>query len=171
MKSNCHYKFQLFGIALALSASASQAFAIGTANDIDQSANKTAFSVLDTDKNGTLTKAEAYKERIFVRHFAAADKNHDGTLDLQEYTDYRTQAQQKNVKRITKDSVITSKVKGSMLKDEGMKSLNVSVETQQGIVILSGFVETQDQIQQAGKIAAATDGVKSVKNSLVLKKE
>jgi osmotically-inducible protein OsmY len=38
-------------------------------------------------------------------------------------------------------------------------------------VLLSGFVETEDQIQQAGKIAAEIEGVKSVENSLLLKKD
>lgn len=71
---------------------------------------------------------------------------------------------------MAKDNFITSKVKGNLLKDEGLKSLKVSVKTHQGVVLLSGFVETEDQIQQAGKIAADTEGVKSVKNSLMLKK-
>jgi len=49
--------------------------------------------------------------------------------------------------------------------------MHVSVKTHQGIVLLSGFVETKDQIQQAGKVAADVEGVKSVKNSLLMKKE
>jgi osmotically-inducible protein OsmY len=39
------------------------------------------------------------------------------------------------------------------------------------VVQLGGFVETEEQIEQAGKIATNTEGVKSVKNSLILKKE
>jgi osmotically-inducible protein OsmY len=38
-------------------------------------------------------------------------------------------------------------------------------------VLLSGFVETEAQIYHAAKIAAETEGVTSVKNSLVLKKD
>ena len=67
--------------------------------------------------------------------------------------------------------MITSKVKGSLLKDEGLKSLKVSVKTNHGVVLLSGFVETEDQIRQAGNIAADIEGVKAVENSLLLKKE
>jgi osmotically-inducible protein OsmY len=37
-------------------------------------------------------------------------------------------------------------------------------------VQLNGFVETEDQIKQAEKVAASVEGVKSVKNSLMLKK-
>lgn len=137
----------------------------------NESAYTTSFKALDTDGDGTLTKSEARKEKLFANHFSVANKDADGTLDLEEYTNYKTQAEQKNVKRVVKDSVITSKVKGSLLKEEGLKSMKVSVKTHQGVVQLSGFVETEDQIQQAGKIATETEGVKSVKNSLILKKE
>lgn len=75
------------------------------------------------------------------------------------------------MKRVVKDSVITSKVKGNLLKEEGLKSMKVSVKTQQGVVLLSGFVETEEQIQQAEQVASEVEGVKSVKNSLLLKKE
>jgi len=75
------------------------------------------------------------------------------------------------MKRVTSDTMITSKVKGNLLKDEGLKSLEVSVKTNHGVVLLSGFVETEDQIKQAETIARETEGVKSVKNSLLLKKQ
>jgi len=47
--------------------------------------------------------------------------------------------------------------------------MKISVETHQGVVLLSGFVETEAQIKQAEAIAGAIEGVKSVKNSLVVK--
>lgn len=172
MKTNINFKTTLSIIALAVSSISLQAHAIGTANDMNQTTYSDAFKALDTDNDGTLTRSEVKDEKIFHgRHFAAADKNHDGTLDQQEYSDYRSQAEQKETKRVVSDSWITSKVKSKLLGDEGLKSLKVSVETHQGVVLLSGFVETENQIQQAEKIAAATEGVKSVKNSLVLKKD
>jgi hyperosmotically inducible protein len=66
--------------------------------------------------------------------------------------------------------MITSKIKTELLKDEGLKSFKVHVETYQGIVQLNGFVETEEQITLAGKVAASVEGVKSVKNSLMIKK-
>lgn len=171
MKNNTHFKSTPLFIALAVSLVSSQAFAVDNMNDANQSAYTTAFKALDVDNSGTLTKTEAKKEKLFSKHFSAADKDKDGTLDEKEYTNYKSQAEQENIKRIAKDSVITSKVKGSLLKDEGLKSLKVSVKTYQGVVLLSGFVETESQIKQAEEIAAGTEGVKSVKNSLVLKKD
>jgi len=171
MKNITQFNFTLIAMALATSALSTQAFALDDISDVNQSAYTTSFKALDVDSSNTLTKTEAKKEKLFAKHFAVADINNDGTLDEQEYTNYKSKSEQKNVKRVVKDSVITSKVKGSLLKDEGLKSLKVSVKTSHGVVLLSGFVETEEQIQQAGKIAADIEGVKSVENSLLLKKE
>lgn len=171
MKNNTHFKSTLLVMALATSAVSTQVFALDDLANVNQSAYSASFKALDVDNSNTLTKSEAKKEKLFAKHFTEADKNNDATLDEQEYTNYKSKSEQKSVKRIAKDSVITSKVKANLLKDEGLKSLKVSVKTNQGVVLLSGFVETEDQIQQAEKIAAETEGVTSVKNSLLLKKE
>ena len=68
------------------------------------------------------------------------------------------------------DTALTAKVKTALLDDATMKGLPVKVETVQGDVRLSGFVESQAQIDQALKIAKAVEGVKSVKSELSLKK-
>jgi hyperosmotically inducible periplasmic protein len=170
MKNNLHFKSTLLAMALS-GALVTQAFAANDLSEPPKSDYTTSFKALDVDNSKTLTKAEAKKEELFAKHFAAADTDNDGTLDEQEYTNYKSKNEQKTVKRAVKDSVITSKVKGNLLKDEGLKSLKVSVKTHHGVVLLSGFVETEDQIKQAGKIAAEVEGVKSVKNSLLLKKE
>jgi hyperosmotically inducible protein len=171
MKSNSKIKSTVLVSALVLSIGSLQAAAMGAADDIDQTTYTTAFKSLDTNNDGKLSKDEVINEKPFAKNFATADKNHDGTLDQEEFTSYKSKAEQKEVKRIASDSLITSKVKAKMLGDEGLKSLKVSVETHRGIVLLSGFVTTEDQIKQAVKIATDTEGVKSVKNSLVLKKD
>jgi hyperosmotically inducible protein len=171
MKNHINFKPSIIVIALTLGAASPQVFALDNMDDANQSAYTTSFKALDTDSDGTLTKAEAKKEKLFAKRFDAADKDTDGTLDQQEYTNYKTQSEQKNVSRVASDSVITSKVKGNLLKDEGLKSMKVHVKTHQGVVLLSGFVDTEDQVVQAGKVATETEGVKSVKNSLLLKKE
>lgn len=171
MKNLSHFKSTLLVMALASSALSTQAFAADDLSEVNQSAYATSFKALDLDSSNTLTKAEVKGDKLFAKHFAAADTNNDGTLDEQEYTNYKSKSEQKAVKRVVKDSVITSKVKGSLLKDEGLKSLKVSVKTNHGVVLLSGFVETEDQIKQAGKIASEIEGVKSVENSLLIKKE
>lgn len=67
------------------------------------------------------------------------------------------------------DTVITTKIKSALLGDEVVKSLAVSVETVRGVVQLSGFVNTSEQKEAAGKDAWSVEGVKSVKNNLIVK--
>ena len=67
------------------------------------------------------------------------------------------------------DTVITTKIKSALLGDDAVKSFDVSVETVKGVVQLSGFVNTSAQKSAAGKDASAVQGVKSVKNNLIVK--
>ena len=67
------------------------------------------------------------------------------------------------------DSVITTKVKSAILGEPGLKVAEINVETFKGVVQLSGFVSTRDDINSAIKIASNVDGVKSVKNDMQLK--
>jgi len=67
------------------------------------------------------------------------------------------------------DSVITTKVKTALLVDPDVKSLDIGVETFKGVVQLSGFVNSAEQARKAVEIAKSVEGVRSVKNSLVVK--
>jgi osmotically-inducible protein OsmY len=67
------------------------------------------------------------------------------------------------------DSVITTKVKSALLGDDAVKSFEIKVETHQGVVQLSGFVDTSDQKSAAGNDASAVPNVKDVKNDLIVK--
>ena len=67
------------------------------------------------------------------------------------------------------DSVITTKVKALLAADDLLKSFQISVETYKGTVQLSGFVDSQNAVDRAGKIAMDVGGVKSVKNNLNVK--
>jgi len=67
------------------------------------------------------------------------------------------------------DTVITTKVKAAIFNESSLRSLDVSVETDQGIVQLSGFVNSQAEINTAGLLAGGVQGVKSVQNSLQLR--
>jgi hyperosmotically inducible protein len=168
---NINSKIKKSFLAITLLAS-SQSFAM---EDVMEKTNQTAYSnefkSLDTNADGNLSKSEAAKEKLFSKHFSSADTNKDGLLNEEEYTNYKRQTEEKNVKRVMSDTMVTSKVKGSLLKDEGLKSMKVHVKTHQGVVILSGFVDTKDQVTKAGEIASNTEGVNSVKNSLLIKKE
>jgi len=67
------------------------------------------------------------------------------------------------------DSVITTKVKSLLANDDFFKSFEISVETYKGTVQLSGFVNSRYAVNKAGEIARSVQGVKSVKNNLIVK--
>jgi len=136
---------------------------------LDQNGFHADFKKLDADSNDKLSYAEASKEKIFADGFSRADKNKNNTLNYDEYANYKSAEQGKESKRVVADSTITSKIKSKYLLEKGIKSFKVSVETKDGIVVLSGFVESEAVKARAGQIAASVNGVKSVSNGLVVK--
>jgi len=67
------------------------------------------------------------------------------------------------------DSVITTRVKAAILKEDSLKVSEINVETYKGIVQLSGFVSSRDDERTAVKLAKNVKGVKSVKDDIRLK--
>jgi osmotically-inducible protein OsmY len=67
------------------------------------------------------------------------------------------------------DSVITTKIKSLLAADDFLKSFQISVETYQGTVQLSGFVNSQKAVDKAEEIVKSVKGVKSLKNNLIVK--
>ncbi len=67
------------------------------------------------------------------------------------------------------DSIITTKVKTAVLNEPTLKSSEINVETYKGVVQLSGFVNSEADIQKAAEVARGVKGVTSVKNDMRLK--
>ena len=68
------------------------------------------------------------------------------------------------------DGIVTAKVKAALIGDEVIKSTDIAVATRKGEVQLSGFVNSQTQIDRAVLIARGIEGVNSVNNEMVIKK-
>lgn len=67
------------------------------------------------------------------------------------------------------DSVLTTKVKAEIFNDPNLKSSEINVESFKGVVQLSGFVNSQADINQAIQVAKGVKGVNSVKNDMRVK--
>ncbi len=67
------------------------------------------------------------------------------------------------------DATITAKIKTNLVQDAKVSSNDVHVKTYKGVVDLSGFVDSQSQISQAGVVAGQVSGVKAVHNNLIVK--
>lgn len=68
------------------------------------------------------------------------------------------------------DASITAVIKGKFLREPGLDSLNISVQTADGMVTLSGLVDHPAQKSLAERIAKEVDDVKGVVNVLMVKK-
>ena len=67
------------------------------------------------------------------------------------------------------DAAITAKVKTALIGEPGLKALKIDVDTANGVVTLSGAVDTPQNLDRATQVAQAVDGVKSVDNRLNVK--
>jgi len=67
------------------------------------------------------------------------------------------------------DAVLTTKVKAAIFNEPTLKSTEINVETFKGTVQLSGFVNSQADINKAVEVARSVKGVVSVKNNMKLK--
>jgi hyperosmotically inducible protein len=66
------------------------------------------------------------------------------------------------------DPVITAKIKASLLTDPGMTGADVSVNTDRGVVNLTGNVKSQEQAAIASSHAQRQDGVMRIDNHLAV---
>jgi hyperosmotically inducible protein len=71
-----------------------------------------------------------------------------------------------------KDSVITAKIKAKLAEEKPASLAHIHVDTDaDGIVWLSGTARTKEEAEKAHSIAHSTEGVKSVKNHIKVKKD
>jgi osmotically-inducible protein OsmY len=67
------------------------------------------------------------------------------------------------------DTAITTKVKAAIFDESTLKTLQINVKTYQGVVQLSGFVDSAKHVTKAGEVARRVENVRSVKNDLLVK--
>jgi len=64
------------------------------------------------------------------------------------------------------DAAITTKVKAKFATDRDVSAMNIKVDTDNGVVKLSGNAKSQDEANKAAEIAKSTEGVMSVTNDI-----
>ena len=71
---------------------------------------------------------------------------------------------------VVDDSVITTKVKAALVAEPATKARDITVITREGIVQLSGFVDSASERSTAAEVAQGVAGVREVRNDLQIKK-
>lgn len=85
---------------------------------------------------------------------AAADENRSG---VQQAGDYIS------------DAALTTKVKSALAVESELSAIDISVESTDNVVSLTGNVDNEAQIELAERVVKDLDGVKSVHNKLKTK--
>lgn len=124
---------------------------------LDVRANNGVVDISGTVRTGS-EKSDILKRARNVQGVRSVNENltisHSGSGGIGSYID---------------DASITTVVKGKLLGQSGLDSMDISVETTNGIVTLTGEVENSAQIGLAEGVSKEADGVKQVVNHLTYK--
>lgn len=71
--------------------------------------------------------------------------------------------------KLIDDSLLTAKVKAALIESTETKAHQITVETNEGVVQLSGFVDSENARAAATTIALSVTGVKNVRNEISVK--
>jgi hyperosmotically inducible protein len=67
------------------------------------------------------------------------------------------------------DTGIATKVRADIIADPNLKLRQIDVSVMDKVVQLSGFVDSSQEKAHAGEVARKVDGVRSVKNDIVVR--
>lgn len=122
---------------------------------------------VETEKN-VVTLSGFVESQAQAEKAVAVAKKVEGVTSVSDKLHVRDGKEQ-SAKGYAGDTATTSEIKAKLLADDIVPSRKVKVETTDGVVQLSGTVDSKAQSDRADSIAKAIDGVKSVKNDLKVK--
>ena len=73
--------------------------------------------------------------------------------------------------QVVDDSTVTASVKTKLVDDSTTKAHQINVETQKGVVQLTGFVNSNEAKARATELARSVDGVVEVRNDLEIRQK
>jgi hyperosmotically inducible periplasmic protein len=100
---------------------------------------------------------------------AAADRAAQSTREMGAAAADKTQSMGATAGDKVDDATITTKVNAALAKDKDLSAIKIDVDTQNGVVTLSGPAPTATAKQRASEIARTVKGVSSVNNQLTVK--
>ncbi|HGF0772058.1 TPA: molecular chaperone OsmY [Kluyvera georgiana] len=131
---------------------------------LDNESIKSTDISVKTDKK-VVTLSGFVQSQAQAEAAVAAAKTVEGVASVSDKLHVRD-SKESSIKGYAGDTATTSEVKAKLLADDIVPSRNVKVETTDGVVQLSGTVESKAQSERAESVAKAVEGVKSVKNDL-----
>lgn len=146
-----------------------------TAAATDRAADRTAAAT-DRAADRTENAAERVADRTAQATDRAADRTRDAAATVAQKTERAgekiaatSSAAAEKTGEVVSDAVITTKIKAGLVKEPDLSALAIHVETEDGVVMLSGFVDSKNEIERAVKVAKNVQGVTDVKSALKVK--
>ena len=87
--------------------------------------------------------------------------------ESKEAGDYVEQKTDQAVQSVD-DAAITATIKGKLVADDELKAIDINVDTDGGVVTLTGAAPSAAAVERATTIAKAVDGVSNVNNKLTV---
>jgi hyperosmotically inducible protein len=135
--------------------------------------------IADPDTKARQIDVETFRGVVQLNGFVDSDTDRSKATSVAKQVNgvkqVRNNLQLANAKatvgEIIDDSVITTKVKAALVADPVTNAFQINVETRDGAVQLSGFVDTSEQQMKAAQVARGVSGVRTVKNATEVKKK
>ena len=115
------------------------------------------------------TRGEAAEGKIDAAGREISEKAHEGgeaVEDAAHDAKVKTENAASKTGEVITDAAITSEVKTKFLAEPGVSGLNINVDTNSGVVTLTGDVKSKAEADKAIAIARKSAGVKQVINHL-----
>lgn len=100
---------------------------------------------------------------------SATDTAADSPDKTAEMSQDNTDTKKRSAGVVIEDSVITTKAKAAIFGTPDLKTLQISVETRQGEVTLTGMVDSAAAKMKAEEVVKSVEGVSAVMNNLEVK--
>lgn len=141
-----------------------------TACVVDQRGNVTTATNVAT-ATGAAIAANTREAVASVKEktAAAVDRTKEMASNAARKTENATERAGERTARAASDGNITAKVKAGLVTDPVLKGTEINVDTEGGVVMLSGFVESKAEADKAMQVAKGVDGVTSVKSAIKVK--
>ena len=136
-----------------------------TAAAADRVGDRTAAATANAREKASDVAANA-KEKTSELAANAKEK----TADMAQSAKEKSAGATGTAQAAMSDTMITAKVKADMAADKTVSAMDVHVETQKGVVMLSGFVPSKAEATRAVELAKGVQGVTDVKSSIQVKK-
>ena len=137
---------------------------------------KTRVEAALSDHAATGVHVEVYRGLVQLSGFVASDAERETAYQLasiingvkQVRDQLAVQASKRDGQQVADDALVANTVRSRLDDNDGTNGRDIKVNVREGVVLLSGFVRTDDERREAVKTAQAVQGVISVINGMDL---